>query len=100
MEIGRTTENGRWLSLHNRIGLLKERHQGLEQLCDRLMAVKWLGNEGSHLGDITREDIFDAFDIVEDVLRGFFDNSDRAIVRIVQEIIEKRGPRSRQQRDG
>ena len=99
MEINRE-ENGQWLSPHKRIGLLQERHPGLRQLCDRLMAVKWLGNAGSHLGIITHDDIFDAFDIVEAVLHELFDKSDHALNKMVREIIEKKAPRSREQGAG
>ena len=52
------------LYLHGR---LKRFEKTNKTIADRLMAIKWLGNTGSHQSDeVTRDDILDALDLLED----------------------------------
>jgi Domain of unknown function (DUF4145) len=53
------------LSTHARIDLLAARYP---EASDHLMAIKWLGNEGSHQGAVDREDILDAFELMHAVI--------------------------------
>lgn len=53
--------------LHNRITKYKETS---EPIADRLMALKWLGNTGSHGGEdltISSRELLDAYEILENV---------------------------------
>jgi hypothetical protein len=54
-------------SLHHRIDLLRKSGNAL---ADDLEAIKWIGNIGAHDGQnkLEREQIFDAFEIYEEVL--------------------------------
>jgi hypothetical protein len=84
------------ISLHARIDILRSRHPKLSSMCDQLTAVKWLGNVGSHVddgGEITHDTVFDAFDILEYVLRERFENTHRFVAKISEEIIKNKGPR-------
>jgi len=81
------------LSLHKRIDLARSKQPKLIDLCDDLLAVKWLGNEGSHPGDVTRGAVFDALDILEHVLRERFDKPRSAIAKISKAINRRKGPR-------
>lgn len=51
--------------LHESIEMLRpERPQQAEPL----LATKWIGNAGAHGDEVTRDDVFDMFDILEVVL--------------------------------
>ncbi len=82
--------------LHDRIEILEKRRPGLKKQCDRLMAVKHLGNAGSHPGEVGNDDALDGFEILEDVLAAVYEggNLDRA----VREINRRGGPRRRRRR--
>jgi hypothetical protein len=77
------------LSLHRRIlnyGTKKK------ALADNLLAIKWLGNAGSHPGGITTDDILDAYDIFEHVLQQLFDPTHKDIEVMVKGINRNKGP--------
>ena len=52
-------------SLHNR---LVEFSKSENELGDLLQAIKWLGNEGSHSGKLTRQDVLDGYEVFNHVL--------------------------------
>jgi hypothetical protein len=96
MEIDRFSEkDGRKtpISLDSRINMLRQRHSTLSPLCDQLLAVKWLGNAGSHPEEITRESVCDALDILEIVLRERFQNDRGFVAKISSEINQRKGQR-------
>jgi hypothetical protein len=78
--------------LHQRIERLQKQRPRLASLCARLMAVKHLGNAGSHPGDVSAEDALDGFEIVEEVLASVYGDAGR-LDRTVKEINRRRGPR-------
>ncbi len=80
--------------LHDRIGILEKRRPALKPLCGRLMAVKHLGNAGSHPGEVTDRDALDGFEILEAALAAVYDDAD-SLDRAVREINRRRGPRRR-----
>jgi hypothetical protein len=79
------------LTLHARILLFRRVN---EQLADHMMAIKWLGNEGSHPGSLSKEDLLDAFELVEDLLEQLLDNRKKRISRMTKVIIQAKGSRS------
>lgn len=80
---------GAYLSLHHRIKELETRDPNNAEI---LLAVKWLGNSGSHAGGLTRQDVFDAFEMVELVLTNLFDRSKATIMEKVKAVNIQRGP--------
>ena len=78
-------------NLHERIKNYKERD---EQRGAALLAVKWVGNAGSHADDISRDDVYDAFDIIEVVLKDVFSRDYSKVAKSV-DAINKRGTRSK-----
>jgi hypothetical protein len=84
------------LSLHRRIQLF---HQHQPGLATRMFAVKWIGNEGSHPGRLSQDDLLDAFEIIEDLLRDLFvpPEKDR-IFQMAKTIHRSRRPRSHSKR--
>lgn len=79
----------KFISLDNRI---KEFHQKDAKNAELLMAVKWLGNSGSHVGGLTREDVLDAFDLIELVLVNLYDKTTAELIAKAQAIIAHKGP--------
>lgn len=79
----------RKLTLHSRIEEFEKKDPVNSEL---LLAVKWLGNSGSHAGGLSRKNVLDGFDIIEHVLRNMFDKSSTKIVRKAKAINRKRGP--------
>lgn len=77
------------LPLHQRIVNLGKRNKSLS---DALLAVKWLGNVGSHSDDLTKDDLFDALDILETVLDDVFVRHRQAIRKLITAINKKKGP--------
>jgi hypothetical protein len=84
-------------SLHERIEILEGKKPKLKDICDRMMAVKHLGNAGSHPGDkVERKDVFDGFDILERVLRDMYSTTEGALTKMVRQINKRRGPRKKE----
>jgi Tfp pilus assembly protein PilO len=82
------------LSLHNRIEKLKRMRPNLKEICERMMAVKHLGNAGSHSGVVVNHaDVFDGFDILEWVLRDMYSEHPRMLLSAVRQIDRRKGPR-------
>jgi hypothetical protein len=80
------------LTLHNRIVQLKRRSP---EVADALLAIKWVGNAGSHLGELTRDDLFDAYDILENVLEDLFVKNRDITQKLIREINRRKGPRTK-----
>lgn len=55
---------------------------------DHLMAVKWLGNAGSHTSRPTDEDAFDGFELLEHILRERFN----PLGKLTKTINRRNGP--------
>lgn len=82
-------------SLHQRIERLAKDKPKLREICVRMMAVKHLGNAGSHPGDVDIEDLFDGFDILEHVLVETYAMQTSVLAKMVKEINKRKGPRKK-----
>jgi hypothetical protein len=51
-----------------------------------LLAIKWIGNAGSHTGGLSREDVLDALDLMEVALEEVYVGHRRAIMKKVKRI--------------
>lgn len=57
----------RFISLHQRIRLVPQKH---EEIKDLILAIKWLGNAGSHSRNaISFDDVMDAYEFLEHILQ-------------------------------
>lgn len=80
----------RLISLHQRIGLLPAKYAPLKDL---LMAIKWLGNAGSHDTEaITRDDVMDAYDLTEHVLAEIYAPKHKKLAALAKKVNKKKGP--------
>ena len=82
------------VSLHERIEIFR---QNKPELADALMAVKWLGNAGTHDTALQRDDLFDAYDIVEHVVDELISERTARVRSLAKQINKRRGPRTRRQ---
>jgi hypothetical protein len=80
------------ITLHSRIEKLKVKQP---DLAESLMALKWLGNSGSHPGVVTREDAFDGFDLLEHVLVERYEQHKKQLTKLRKEINRRCGPKKR-----
>ncbi|NNC17830.1 DUF4145 domain-containing protein [Corallococcus exiguus] len=80
------------LALHKRIQILGEKKS---DLADSIMAVKWIGNAGSHTGSISREDALDGFQLLDHVLHEVFSQQSAEIKKLKHKINKKKGPVSK-----
>jgi hypothetical protein len=78
--------------LHERIELFQKRKPTLGGL---LMALKWLGNTGSHEGGVPRDDLLDAFEVFEHALAELIDRRSAKIARLARRLSKKHGPQRR-----
>jgi hypothetical protein len=62
------------------------------QLKGKLEAVKWLGNHGSHTGELKERDLLDAYRIIDDALTDIYpDSAFRTTDQIATEINQNKG---------
>ncbi|MDL5511721.1 DUF4145 domain-containing protein [Arenibacter sp. M-2] len=78
------------ISLHKRILIFN--NPGLTEL---LLAIKWIGNTGSHLGNLQTIDILEAYRLLEYTLTKLYDNQEKEILKITKEINKRKGTRKR-----
>ena len=53
------------------------------------MALKWVGNAGSHEGNVTQSDTLDAFEILEHTLIEIVDKHSAKIAALVEKLTKK-----------
>ena len=58
---------------------------------ESLLAIKWLGNRGSH-GYLDIEDVFDAYELLIHALEKLYINKEKRLKQLSKKIIKKRGP--------
>lgn len=81
--------SGGFVALHNRI----ENFQNTDkENGDVLLATKWLGNGGSHVGGVSRDDVLDAFDMIEFVLENRYGTTKAELMAKVAAVNAAKGP--------
>lgn len=77
------------LTLHDRLELFETSDKMSSQ---RLMAIKWFGNAGSHEHEITRDDVLDALEILEDALIELFEQRTRRLAVLTRSLMRRHEP--------
>jgi hypothetical protein len=62
-------------------------------LGSQLMALKWLGNTASHEGGVSRDDLLDAFEILEHNLRELIEHRSARVAELARKLTKKHGRR-------
>ncbi len=77
------------LNLHNRIDKLPEKYKALKET---LIAIKWIGNEGSHSNEeLTKDNVLELYEILEYALNEIFDNKTQNLKKKVKKINKAKG---------
>lgn len=76
------------LSLHDRINAYAANDPIIGS---QLMALKWLGNTGSHDGEVSRSDILDAFEILEHTLEELINRRSERVAELTKKLAQKHG---------
>ena len=76
------------LDLHGRINQFRPQNP---VLADRLEAVKWLGNVGSHSSEVSHDAFFNACDLLEDFIHTHFEKRGDKIVALAKKVIKRKG---------
>jgi len=78
----------RELSLHQRI----EAYRVIEPILGgNLLALKWLGNTGSHSSVVSKRDILDAFEVFEDALAEIIDKRSEKMAQLAERLRKRHG---------
>jgi Domain of unknown function (DUF4145) len=87
--INPTNASGKPIKLHDRIVQFQgtDRENG-----NVLLATKWLGNSGSHVGGMSRDAVLDAFDMLEFVLENRYGTTKADLMAKVAAINAAKGP--------
>lgn len=81
-----------FLSLHSRIELFRAKNRSV---ADTLMAVKWIGNSGSHSAPTRPSDLLDGYALMSFALDELYVKRDAQIGALSRKINRRRAPRSR-----
>ena len=76
--------------LHHRIESYKNK-----EVIEFLLAIKWIGNTGSHIGGLEKIDILEAYKMLEFSLNKIYDNKEKEVKKIAKEINKRKGTRKR-----
>lgn len=82
--------NGRFIQLESRINSFEDIDP---DNAERASALRWIGNFGSHPEPLTKDDLFDAYDILEVLVEDLYVGHHRSVRQMVEQINEARGPR-------
>jgi hypothetical protein len=85
---GRNAKGG-FISLGTRVKAFEAVDQ---ENAERVSALRWIGNFGSHPETITREGVFDAYDITEVLLEDLYVGHQRSVRQIVERVNKARRP--------
>lgn len=79
-------------ALHSRIEHFKNKKKNISEL---LLALKIIGNEGSHIGKINNDDILDAYEILEQVIEIAYIKNNKKVSELANQIVLNKKPRSK-----
>ena len=77
------------LTLHNRLELFKKSNPSVSKF---LMAIKWIGNAGSHFSEIKKEDVLDAYELLEFALEQLYNDREQKLIELSEEINKNKKP--------
>jgi hypothetical protein len=87
------TKNGlRDLTLHKRIEIYEKTNPEVSSF---LLAIKWIGNAGSHFSDVKNDDVLDAYELLEFSLDQLFTDKKDNLIKMRDEINQTKKPRKK-----
>ena len=82
--------DGKFIELGKRISSFEEVDP---ENAERASALRWIGNFGSHPEDLTKDDLFNAYDILDVLLEDLYVGHHRSVRTLVDQINESKGPK-------
>lgn len=79
----------RQISLHDRI---LDYHPKNPDIGEQLLAIKWIGNTGSHSSNLTKDDLINDFEMLQFVLDDIFEMKKERLKAMAKGINKKKGP--------
>lgn len=93
LQISAVTDTGGFISLHHRIEKIGDEFKPVREA---LMAAKHMGNDASHGSfEVTREEVLDAFEVLEYCLAELFPIDRSNVLAIISRINDNKGFRSK-----
>jgi Domain of unknown function (DUF4145) len=84
----------RYYSLHERIEFFQNLNPKKKEIGQYFMAIKWIGNEGSHpLNELKQDDIIEAFEMLEAALIELYPS--KHLVKLAKAITKRKGKKLR-----
>lgn len=83
------------LKLHRRLEIYAQKERALGE---QLMALKYLGNSGSHETQVTRDELLDAFEILEHALIEILQSRSKRLLAMAKELSSKHKPGARKRK--
>lgn len=80
------------LDLHKRIEIFQKTDAIIGS---QLMALKWLGNTSAHEGEVSREDVLDAFEILEHSLYELIERRSEKVANMAGNLTHKHDPKTK-----
>ncbi|WP_180090006.1 DUF4145 domain-containing protein [Acinetobacter sp. YH12219] len=97
-EIPSKKADGGFVTLDQRIRSIQAQENELYEHKDLMLAIKYIGNAGSHEEDnVSFDELFDSFQIIEDLLKRIYQEKSM-IDEMVKVITSSKAPMSREQR--
>ncbi len=78
--------------MHERIKHYSNKNK---EIANHLLALKIIGNEGRHIGNLNVNDILDAYEILEQLIEFTYIKNHKRISAIAEEIVLSKKPRSK-----
>lgn len=75
------------MTVHGRIELFRKASPKNRDVADALLAVKWIGNDGSHGAELTLLEVLDGADVLGLAVRSLYDQTDAAILEKAKAIV-------------
>ncbi|GAB3535803.1 hypothetical protein GCM10027443_25290 [Pontibacter brevis] len=79
------------LKLHSRIEEFEKQNP---EVGGFLLAIKWIGNAGSHPSEITKDDVLDAYELLEYSLDSLYDDRRKKLKELSNKINTAKGPKT------
>ncbi len=91
--VARTRSNKKgekiYLPLHERIDMLDEEYEDIKDKC---IALKWLGNSGTHGNEkITFDNVLDGYDLLSFIINKLYDDFEECVTKISNELNTNKG---------
>ncbi|MBU7570681.1 MAG: DUF4145 domain-containing protein, partial [Flavobacterium sp.] len=77
------------LTLHKRLEEFEKTNSDTGNL---LLAIKWIGNAGSHYSGLKNNDVLDAYELLEFALEKLYNDREKKLIQLSQEINKNKNP--------